>query len=152
MKAILMQKRTIGLVAGSVAALVLIGGTAADARSLITGKEIKDNSVTGKDIKNGSLTLSDFKASERAKLRGPAGTSASLNTVTVESPTVTVAAGDIGTVIAYCPAGKKVTGGGYYSSIAIAASSQPGGTFWGAVINNYANAIDVEVNAYAVCV
>lgn len=140
-----MQKRTIGVVAASVAALVVIGGTAAEAKSLLTGKDIKDNTLTSKDIKNGTLTVQDFKASERAKLR------ASLNTITVESPTVVVPAFDIGTVIAYCPAGKKVTGGGYFSSIAIAASSTPGTNSWGAVINNSANSIAVEVNAYAVC-
>ncbi|WP_067441359.1 hypothetical protein [Nocardioides jensenii] len=152
-----MHKRTIGVVAASVAALVLIGGTSAEARGLITGKNVKDSSLTGadikdstltgRDVKNGTLTLADLKASDRAKLlRAP------LNTTIVESPIVTVPAYDSGVVIAFCPAGKRVTGGGYFSSIAIAASSSPGKTSWGVVINNFANDIPVEVNAYAVCV
>ncbi|WP_134767648.1 hypothetical protein [Nocardioides sp. 1609] len=45
----------------------------ATAALVITGKQIKDNSVSTKDIKNGSLKVADFKASEAAKLRGPAG-------------------------------------------------------------------------------
>lgn len=148
-----MQKRTIGLVAASVVVLILVGGTAADAGSLLTGKDVKDNSLTGKDVKDGTLTLKDFKASERTKLRGPAGPSGAVNTVTVVSPTVTIAAYDLGNVIAFCPAGKKVTGGGYSASIAIAAASIPNGdgNAWGAVINNSDNPIDVEVSAYAIC-
>ncbi len=53
--------------------------------------------------------------------------------------------------MASCPVGMKVTGGGYFSSIAIAASSTPGTGSWGVVINNFANSIPVDVNAYAVC-
>lgn len=44
------------------AALCLaLSGTAMAARSLITGKDIKDGSVTSADIQNGSLTAKDFK-------------------------------------------------------------------------------------------
>jgi hypothetical protein len=145
-----MQKRTIGLVAASVAAIVLVGG-AAEAKGLLTGKDIKDKSLTGKDVKDGSLTLKDFKGSERVKLRGPAGTNASLNTTTVQSPTVRVAAFDIGSVTAFCPAGMKITGGGYFVSVAIAASNQPITNGWGVVVNNSDNSVPVDVNAYAVC-
>jgi hypothetical protein len=145
-----MQKRTVGIVATFVAALVLIGG-AAEAKGLLTGKDIKDKSLTGKDIKDGSLTLKDFKGSERVKLRGPAGANATLNTITVQSPTVRVAAFDIGSVSASCPAGMKITGGGYFVSVAIAASNQPITNGWGVVVNNSNNSIPVDVSAYAVC-
>jgi hypothetical protein len=161
------QKRTIGLVAGVAVIIALATGTAADASRLFTGKDVKD----------GSLTLKDFKASEKAKLKGatgapgpqglqgvqgPAGiagpaTAATLETVSVESPDTVVAAHGTGSVIAYCPAGKKAVGGGYFSSIATAVASMPTGsstglpaTSWGVIINN-SSSIAVTVNAYVVC-
>jgi hypothetical protein len=160
-KDIHMQKRTIGLVAGAAVIIALAGGTAADASGLLTGKDIKD----------GSLTLKDFKASEKAKLKGatgargaqgPAGiagpaTASTLDTVTVKSPDTYVSPGQISTVIAYCPAGKKATGGGYFSSVAQAGASVPTGsdtgfpaTSWGVIINND-TPIGVRVNAYVIC-
>jgi hypothetical protein len=156
-----MQKRTIGLVAGAAVIIAFAGGTAAEAGGLLTGKDIKD----------GSLTLKDFKASEKAKLKGatgargpqgPAGlpgpaTAATLDTVTVESPDTYIPAGGMSNVIAYCPAGKKATGGGYFSSIAVAVGNMPTGsatglpaTSWGVIINN-TSSIGVTVNAYVVC-
>jgi len=151
-----MRKRSIAIVAASVAALVLVGGTAADAGRLITGKDVKD----------GSLTLKDFKASERAKLAGPRGATGPAgaigpigatgvaNPTVVQSAEVTVAAYGFGNVVAFCPEGKKVSGGGYAGSIAITAASIPNnlGNAWGAVINNSDNPIAVQVSAYAVCV
>ncbi|PKH40653.1 hypothetical protein SAMN05192575_105263 [Nocardioides alpinus] len=162
------NKKTAGLVGAAVLVAALSSTGTAVAGGLITTAQIKDSAVTTGKVKNGTLTLKDFKASERSKLVGapgapgatgpmgaigPAGASASASSVVVQSPTVTVAAYDIGTVIAFCPAGKKVTGGGYFSSIAIAASSQPGtsAVSWGAVINNSDNSIPVDVWAYAVC-
>ncbi len=41
---------------------------------LITGKQIKKGTITSSHIKDRSLLLADFKASERAKLVGQAGT------------------------------------------------------------------------------
>jgi hypothetical protein len=68
---------------------------------------------------------------------------------------VTVAAYSIGYADAYCPAGKKITGGGYFASIAIPASSGPAApsptTGWRTVINNSDNSIPVDVYAFAVC-
>ncbi|MCW2834862.1 MAG: hypothetical protein JWN68_2815 [Nocardioides sp.] len=55
-------------------AIVVAMGGSATAAAVITGKQIKDNTVTSKDIKNGSLQVKDFKASEATKLSGPAGT------------------------------------------------------------------------------
>src|SRR4051794_16971826 len=39
----------------------------------VAGTAVAAKLITGKQIKNGALTLLDFKASERAKLRGPSG-------------------------------------------------------------------------------
>src|SRR4051812_37826006 len=119
-------------IASIITALVVTSGGVAVAAGLITTSDIKNGAVTSAKVKNGSLLLKDFKASERSKLVGPRGAtgatgatgpmgaigpasaSASANSVVVQSSPVTVAAFDIGTVIAFCPAGKKVTGGGYF--------------------------------------
>ncbi len=142
----------------SVFALVLaLSGGAAVAASKITAKQIKNgavtqakiknNAVTGAKVKDGTLTINDFTPGDRARILGPKGVS----TTVVESPALTVAAYDSGTVYAYCPVGKQATGGGYFSSIAIAAASIPGKNSWAVIINNYDNSIAVEVNAWVVC-
>ncbi len=48
------------------------GGVSAAAK-LITGKQVKNETLTSADVRNGSLTLSDFKRSERSKLLGAEG-------------------------------------------------------------------------------
>ena len=124
-------------------------------------------------MKNGTLTLKDFKASERSKLvgpqgpagpigptgltglTGPAGANANATHAIVQGPTVSVPAGGIGYADAYCAAGKKVTGGGFFASIAVPASSGPAApsptTGWRTVINNSDNLIAVEAYAFAIC-
>ena len=54
------------------ALLVAMAGSAT-AAVVITGSDIKNNTVSTKDIKDKSLLLKDFKKSERQKLKGPAG-------------------------------------------------------------------------------
>lgn len=70
------------------------------AAKLVTGKQVKNESLTGADVKNGSLMLSDFKASERRRLRGaegPAGEKGALGPQgPVGSPGATGAKGDPG--------------------------------------------------------
>lgn len=81
------------------------GNAAADgvtaAAKLITGKQIKNDSITSAKVKNGSLTLSDFRASERRKLRGAAGPAGEKGALgpqgPVGSPGATGAKGDPGT-------------------------------------------------------
>ncbi len=135
--------------------LALCGGTAV-AASVITTKQIKngavttpkikDNAVTGAKVKDGSLTLSDLKASERNRI-----INVPVNTTVVQGPTVTVAPDDFQTITAYCPAGKKVTGGGYFSSITEVGASVPfNTTSWSVIIHND-SPISVDVHAYAVC-
>lgn len=60
-----------GTVIACVALVVACTGTAT-AATLITGAQIKNNSVTTKDVKNKSLRAGDFKPG--ALPRGPAGT------------------------------------------------------------------------------
>jgi hypothetical protein len=49
------------LVLAFVALCLALSGTALAAKSLITGKDIKDGSITSADIQNGSLVAKDFK-------------------------------------------------------------------------------------------
>jgi hypothetical protein len=58
------------MVVGMIALFVALSGTAvATTSALITGAQIKNNSISGVDIKNKSLTPTDFRGS----VRGPAG-------------------------------------------------------------------------------
>ena len=164
------NKRVLSITGAVVMVAALSSTGTAVAGGLITTKQIKDSAITTDKVKNGTLTLKDFKASERGKLVGPqgpaglagltgpvgpAGASANASQAIVQGPTVTVAAYGIGYADAYCPAGKKVTGGGYFASIAIPASSGPAApsptTGWRTVINNSQNGIPVDVYAFAVC-
>lgn len=68
----------------------------------------------------------------------------------VTGPELTIAAGSIGTVLAPCPAGTTVIGGGFFVSIAHPASSQSYGAGWAAIVNND-TLIPINANAYALC-
>jgi hypothetical protein len=57
----------------AVVALVLSAGAGATAAQLITGKQIKNNTVTTKDIKNRTLKAKDLSLGAKNKLRGLTG-------------------------------------------------------------------------------
>ena len=54
-------------------ALMLAAGTGATASLMISGKQIKDNSVTSQDIKNKSLKVKDLSRKAQVKLKGATG-------------------------------------------------------------------------------
>jgi len=64
-------------VVATVALFVALGGSSYAALKLPTNsvgsKQLKKNSITSPKVKRGSLLTSDFKASQRARLRGPQG-------------------------------------------------------------------------------
>ncbi len=118
-------------------ALVLAFSGGAVAGKLITGKQIKDNSVSTKDIKNGSLQSLDLSASTIAELQsgevgpagpeGPAGAMGATGADGVAGPagpagtngvsgleyvtgTVIIGAGVSDAVTVLCPGSKKVIG------------------------------------------
>ena len=64
-----MQKRTIIAGLGIAAMLVVAGTSGAVAGSLITGKDVKNESLTGADIKNGSIRKHDFSSHVNALLK-----------------------------------------------------------------------------------
>lgn len=105
----------------AVIALVLSAGAGATASILITGKQIKNNTVTTKDIKNRTLKAKDISLGAKKKLRGatgatgatgPAGPAGASGISGFQLVTNTLAVpGGISMltapVSASCPAGKK---------------------------------------------
>ena len=67
------SSRTALAVVVAALALLLAAGTGATASLLISGKQIKDNSVTSQDIKNKSLKVKDLSTKAQAKLKGRTG-------------------------------------------------------------------------------
>ena len=69
-------------VTSTLALVIALGGTSY-AALVITGKDIKDNTVTSADIKNGNIKLKDLAASTQDGLTGAPGatgaTGAALN-------------------------------------------------------------------------
>jgi Collagen triple helix repeat (20 copies) len=61
------------IVLSIVAVVLAMSGSAFAARTLITGKDVKDGSLTGADVKNGSLSLADIGKSSRDRLTGAKG-------------------------------------------------------------------------------
>jgi hypothetical protein len=86
--------------------IVGIAGTATAAK-LITGKQVKNESLTTKDIKNGSLKEADLKPKVKAKLNAP-----NVSGYEVVTETVLVGSGSQETVFVPCTAGKVAMGGG----------------------------------------
>lgn len=66
----LLPRSTTAVVVLAAGALAVSASGGAVAGSLITGKNIKDNSITTKDIKDGSLRTADLSAATIAKLGG----------------------------------------------------------------------------------
>jgi hypothetical protein len=78
------------------------------AGSLITGKQIKNNSVTGKDIKDSSLKTGDLSSDTVAALKGQTGPAGAPGLSAVQLITVQksgIAIGEFGNVKIQCPAG-----------------------------------------------
>lgn len=117
--------RTVLAVVVAVIALVLSAGAGATASLLISGKQIKNNTVTTADIKNRTLKAKDLSRGAKSKLRGatgPAGPQGAtgpagpaglqglpgLSGFEVITSTVSIPGmGGTDSVSAACPAGKK---------------------------------------------
>lgn len=103
------------LLSAVVLAVAFAGG--ATAAKLITGKQIKDNTVTtqdirnrslkGADVKDGSLVEADLNAKVKGKLNAPSVKGFQVVEDSVEVPTASE-----GTAYVACPAGKLAMGGG----------------------------------------
>lgn len=77
------------------AALVVSASGGAVAGSLITGKNIQDNSITTKDIRDGSLRTADLSAATIVKLGGTTTPGAARAYARVKGTSVTLQSGGI---------------------------------------------------------
>lgn len=115
----------------AVLALVVACAGSATAAAMITGKQIKNNTVTHRDVKNGTLRSTDLARSTVASLKGPAGPigptgpqgpvgatgpagPAGLSGWTYHSDGVAVEANQADEVTLYCPEGSQVLNGTAY--------------------------------------
>lgn len=159
-----------------IAAVLLMVGLAgtATAAKLITGKQIKDNTVTTKDIKNNTLTSADVRDGALAEKDFKAGVKAKLNKPAVVgyevvTDTVTVTTAGQSTIFLACSPGKYAVGGGGdwantdNSQVIVESAPQKQiGEFFAAPDGDPAtawkltgehNALgDVDLHAYVICV
>jgi hypothetical protein len=173
-------------VIASLALLFALSGTAV-AGALITGANVKNNSLSGldvlneslgtKDIRDGSLLPKDFKPGKLpAGQQGPAGPAGPQGPAGPAGPQGAAGVNGVSgleivhvdtgmnsdtqkSIVATCPAGKKVVGGGGYaydgtfpSQVAVVASYPSGSTTWRFVaheVDPYAG--NWYARAHAVC-
>lgn len=106
----------------TVVVATLVSAATAGAAAVITGAQIKNNSVTGKDIKDKSLTKKDFSGSVRGPrglrglqgLQGVQGLQGAKGDPGATHLRVRKAAG-FEEVTAHCEPGERATGGGGHS-------------------------------------
>jgi len=170
-----------------IALVVALGGTATAARTLIQSRDIAPGAVKARHIAPNAVTLPKIAPAARRALRGrtgPAGRPGQPGAVgptgatgaagpagatgpaggfdpsklhRVEGADVTVAPGQLGNATATCPAGQRVTGGGFlsvgYDQTVFASAPSIDGTTWVVMLDN-ANAqyTDLTGRAFALCV
>ena len=144
-------------------ALVLSASAVAGAQALIGSSQIANRSIRLVDIHPSAVKVLRGKRGPRGPqgvpgangLQGPAGASGGFDPsklTYVTGPSTTIAADDVGSASATCPAGTTVTGGGFYTSIAVPASSQAfANNSWTVIVNNFGIGIPIEAYAFAVC-
>jgi hypothetical protein len=163
---------TLKAIAVAVVAMSIVGGGAAGAARLITGKQIRDSSITGWDIKNHSLKPVDFKGSVRGPRgqqgaegargaqgqqgvqgpQGPAGPTV-VNQLTRVELVGVIPPGTVNHVTASCPAGQGVVSGGYYAvgKGAVFYEDSFGGRAWAVGYDNLGAGVQADVTAVAYC-
>ncbi len=157
----------------AVAALVVaLGGTATAARTLIGSNDIANGAIKARHIAPNAVTLAKINAPARAALRGAAGPAgpagptgapgvaggfdlSKLNRVV--GPEVTILPGELGSALAACPPGQKVTGGGFstlgFQETVFASAPSIDGTTWVVFLDNTAATVtNLTGSAYALCV
>jgi hypothetical protein len=152
------RRPSASLIIASLALVAALGGTSY-AKSLINGKNIKNNTITSAKIKNHTLKADDFKAGQMpAGPTGPAGPKGApgvafgyldYNVGTA----VTIADGTQEHASVDCDPGMHPIGGGVSDSGGLyndVNSSFPTQTGWIAYANNFSGA-DQTMWAYVIC-
>lgn len=159
-------------VVATLALFVTLGGVSYAAVKLpknsVGPAQIKKNAVSGVKVRNGSLTLADFKASQRAKLRGPQGASGpqgaqgpqgspGVSGLEIVEASTAFDSEDSKEEEVSCPPGKRVFGGGAavegaFTFVAIDFNGPDGDSTWrGAAHEHDATANPWEVVVFAIC-
>ena len=127
--------------------------------------------VTSANIKNGTIQPVDLSAKTKRVMRGargprgpqgdpgpvgdrgPQGPPGFAQVFQVISPQIPIAAQEEGLAIASCPAGQKLTGGGFFASHPTVAPyiAQPSGQDWRVRAFNFSDQPQ-SLYAYAICV
>jgi hypothetical protein len=152
------------VIAYAVLGTLAIGTTSATAASLITGAQVRNNSLTGfdvrsssldgTDIRNGTIRPSDLSSSAKtagpAGAQGPAGPAGIASLTVVDGAEVNVPSGEVGGATATCPAGTAVSGTGFNASIGFVGFVKRFGNFVGiGVIND--TTLPIAISAEAIC-
>jgi hypothetical protein len=150
-------------------ALVLSASALAGTQALIGSRQIADRSIRLVDIHPSAVTALRGRRGPRGPRglqgepganglqgpQGPAGAAGGFDPsklTYVTGPRITILADDVGTASATCPTGTAVTGGGFYTSIAVPANSQAySNNSWSVIVNNFGNLIPIDAYAFAVC-
>lgn len=105
-------RRSVPTVAVASALLILSATSGATAALVITGKQIKDNTITTADIKNGTLNAVDLAPATVSALKGATGAAGrpGISGYQLITESVNIAPGDSGGVQGSCPVGKRVLG------------------------------------------
>lgn len=150
-----MRKHVVGYV---VLGVLAIGASSATAASLITGAQIKNNSVTGFDVRTASLNGTDIKngsigpsdLSSRAKTAGPQGPAGIASVTEVDGAEVPVPPGAVGGATAACPAGSTIVGTGFDASVGSVGFVNRFGSIVGVAVLNFTD-IPIVISAQAIC-
>jgi len=170
------MKRFVTVTAAVVIGLGVTGGTGYAISSQINGKNIKKGSISYDKLSKSAVKKLRGKTGPRGPIgaAGPMGLAggpgspgaAGANGANganggfdpakvsyVTGPDTTAPGGGVVTTAqAFCPAGTKVVGGGYYSNIAMNGYSAPrsDGSGWAMIVDN-TTGVATTINAYAVC-
>ena len=135
-------------------------GTAQLQKKAVSASKLKKNAVTGAKVKNGTLKAADFGAGQLPAgpkgdpgPQGPKGDPGGFSGYEIVTNVDTLPSGGGLHVVATCPAGKKVLGGGYSSGANLATErSLPinNGTAWDIYVNDTDNTTQ-GVAVYAIC-
>lgn len=153
------RKLSPALVIATVALFVALGGSAVAAKHYII--------TSSSQVKNGSLKAVDLSRGARRTLhgaRGPAGPAGpqgpagpvNLSHMTRVEVAGVIAAGDVNSVTATCPAGMGVVTGGYVDlgagSTVFINDTEGSSNSWVIGSDNFNSSLSDEVHAFAYCV
>lgn len=157
-------RQRIGMLIAVIVAIAVVGGGSATAASMITGRQIQDESVTGRDIRNNSVkgrdvdesSLATVPSARHAQSARNAGSASSISNLDYNvSDAIDNFAGSQDGGYIGCDSGESAVGGGVLGMSAGTAqsvnSSLPSGSGgWEAYVNN-TGSVDSTFHVFVIC-